>query len=43
MEKTLITKAVFYLVLKGLKLLSKKTDNKIDDKVINIVEETFGM
>lgn len=41
MEKTLITKAVGYLVFQGLKLLAKKTDNGIDDRIIEYVEHVY--
>lgn len=43
MEKTILTKAVFYIILKGLKFISKRTDNKIDDGIVEFVEGTFGL
>ncbi len=42
MEKTLITRAIFYLALQLIKVLVKRTDNKIDDAVVDTIDKTFN-
>ncbi len=41
MEKTMITKAVFYLAIKLMKVLVKRNDNKIGLEIVNTIDETF--
>lgn len=41
MEKTIITNAVFAIVKAGLRIIAKRTDNKVDDKVIDFVEAVY--
>lgn len=42
MEKTLITKAVMYLVISGLEVLCKRTDNPVDDEYVKGLKTFFG-
>ena len=42
MEKTIITKVVFYLGLVAIKIVANRSDNKIDDKVVEWLEGVFN-
>ncbi|MGL4566903.1 MAG: hypothetical protein ACRCU6_00075 [Fusobacteriaceae bacterium] len=41
MEKTMITRALFYIVVKMMKMLAERKDNKIGIEIIEIIDETF--
>ncbi|MGL5719145.1 hypothetical protein [Cetobacterium sp.] len=42
MEKTLITKALVYVVLTGVEMLCKRTDNPVDDEYVKDLKKFFG-
>ena len=42
MEKTMITKAIAFLLIKGIKFLAKRTDNPVDDNAVEGLEILLG-
>lgn len=42
MEKTMITKAIAYLVVSGLEVLCKRTDNPVDDNCVAGLKKILG-
>lgn len=42
MEKTVVTKVIFYLAWKLLKILVKRTDNKLDDGAVQRIEDLYN-